>query len=136
MLQSDIASGFTTDPASSLSLNAEAYTRKHWFEKDTQQILKRTWQWVCHVEKTREPGSYIAVEIAGQPIAVVRDKSGELRAFYNVCKHRAHHLLSGEGKTSLIVCPYHAWAYQLDGKLQGAPHTQNLKHFNKDENLP
>ena len=98
-----------------------------------QKIIKQTWQWVCHVEKTRQPGSYISVEIAGQPIAVVRDKNGELRAFYNVCKHRAHRLLEGEGKTSLIVCPYHAWAYQLDGKLQGAPHTQNLKQFNKDE---
>ena len=133
MLQSEIASGFNRNPASSFSLNADAYTRQSWFDKDTQQIIKKTWQWVCHVEKTRHPGSYITVEIAGQPVAVVRDKTGELRAFYNVCKHRAHHLLSGEGKTSLIVCPYHAWSYRLDGKLQGAPHTQNLNQFNKDE---
>lgn len=133
MTKSHIAAGYHPDPASSCSLNAEAYTEQIWFDKDIQKIIKQTWQWVCHVEKTRQPGSYISVEIAGQPIAVVRDKNGELRAFYNVCKHRAHRLLEGEGKTSLIVCPYHAWAYQLDGKLQGAPHTQNLKQFNKDE---
>jgi len=66
--------------------------KPQWFDTDTREILGRTWQWVCHVEKTRKPGSYITADIAGQPVAVVRDKSGELRAFYNVCKHRAHHL--------------------------------------------
>jgi len=60
---------------------------------------------------------------------VVRDREGELRAFYNVCKHRAHQLLSGEGNAALIVCPYHAWTYKLNGNLHGAPHTQNLQDF-------
>lgn len=133
MQQNQITAGYNPDPARSLSLHADAYTRPEWFLKDQLQILGKTWQWVCHVEKTRQPGSYITAEIAGQPIAVIRDKTGDLRAFYNVCKHRAHHLLSGEGKTSLIVCPYHAWAYRLDGKLQGAPHTQNLKQFDKED---
>lgn len=128
-----ISSGYDTDPAASLSLHADAYTRPEWYETDRRHILAKSWQWVCHVEKTRQPGSYFTTEIAGHPIAVVRDKGGDLRAFYNVCKHRAHHLLSGEGKTNLIVCPYHAWAYRLDGRLQGAPHTQHLKQFNKDD---
>jgi len=126
-----IGVGFNPNPAQSLSLNADAYTREPWFKTDVQLILGKTWQWVCHVEKTREPGSYIAVEIGGQPIAIIRDKAGNLRAFYNVCKHRAHQLLSGEGRTTLIVCPYHAWAYRLDGKLQGAPHTSNLINFDR-----
>ena len=98
-----ISTGFDKNPAQSFSLHADAYTQSEWFAADKQNIIARSWQWVCHVEKTREPGSYTTAEIAGQPIAVVRDKSGALRAFYNVCKHRAHHLLSGEGKTSLIV---------------------------------
>ena len=130
---SSVTTGFDKDPSQSFSLHADAYTKSEWFAADKRNIIGQSWQWVCHVEKTREPGSYATAEIAGQPIAVVRDKNGELRAFYNVCKHRAHQLLSGEGKTSLIVCPYHAWAYKLDGQLQGAPHTQNLKQFNKDE---
>jgi len=112
---------------------ADAYTCTSWFDKDTQQIIKRTWQWVCHVEKTREPGAFITVDIAGHPIAIVRDKDGELRAFYNVCKHRAHHLLTGEGTTSRITCPYHAWTYKLDGQLLRAPHTENMKSFKVDE---
>ena len=128
-----ISTGFDKNPAQSFSLHADAYTQSKWFAADKQNIIGRSWQWVCHVEKTRKPGSFTTAEIAGQPIAVVRDKTGALRAFYNVCKHRAHQLLSGEGQTSLIVCPYHAWAYKLDGQLQGAPHTQNLTQFNKDE---
>lgn len=122
--------GYDLNASRSYSLAADAYTNNQWFDTDQQQIIRKTWQWVCHVEKTREPGSYIATEIAGHPIIVIRDKSGTLRAFYNVCKHRAHHLLSGEGTTSRITCPYHAWTYQLDGQLLRAPHTENLETFN------
>jgi len=127
-----IHSGYDTDPSNSHSLLADAYTETDWFKQDELQILRRNWRWVCHTEKTREPGSYITVDIAGLPIAVVRDRSGTLRAFYNVCKHRAHHLLEGEGNTALIVCPYHAWTYKLDGQLHGAPHTKNLQNFDMD----
>ncbi|MBX2884424.1 MAG: ring-hydroxylating oxygenase subunit alpha [Granulosicoccus sp.] len=128
-----IEAGYDPDPSCSLSLHADAYTESAWHSVDNNEILKRTWQWVCHVEKTRKPGSFVTTEIAGQPIAVVRDNGGQLRAFYNVCKHRAHQLLSGEGSASLIVCPYHAWTYKLSGQLHGAPHTQNLKHFDREK---
>lgn len=128
-----ISHGYHENASSSFSLLADAYTEKHWFEQDANQIIKRSWQWVCHVEKTRKPGSFFTTDIAGLPIAVVRDHTGELRAFYNVCKHRAHHLLSGEGETALIVCPYHAWTYKLNGRLHGAPHTNNLEHFNTND---
>ncbi len=125
----DIATGYDSDPAKSLSLKADAYTETAWFEADQRAILARSWQWVCHVEKVREPGSYIAVEIAGHPVAVVRDRDGVLRAFYNVCKHRAHALLTGEGQTTRIMCPYHAWVYRLDGQLVRAPETEGLAEF-------
>ena len=88
-----IKAGFDRDPARSLSLRKEAYVAQEWYETDRASILAKSWQWVCHVEKLRKPGSYFAVEIAGQPIAIVRDRDGVLRAFYNVCKHRAHELL-------------------------------------------
>ena len=92
-----------------------------------------SWQWVCHIEKLREPGAYVTTTIAGQSIMVVRDKDGTLRAFYNVCKHRAHELLQGEGTVGHIMCPYHAWAYRLDGWPQVAPHTKSLKGFDKSK---
>ena len=124
-----IRGGFDEDPARSFSLHKDAYTGAAWFAADRDAILAKSWQWVCHVEKLRTPGAYIAVEIAGRPIAIVRDKAGRLRAFYNVCKHRAHELLSGEGETTRIMCPYHAWVYGLDGQLVRAPHTESLVEF-------
>lgn len=104
-----IKEGYSANPSSSLSLKADAYVDPRWYKVDLEQIIAKTWQWVCHVEKLRDAGSYVTIEIAGRPIAVVRDKDGTLRAFYNVCKHRAHHVLTGEGKTSKMMCPYHAW---------------------------
>lgn len=125
-----INEGFSPNPSASFSLRAEAYTDPRWHAVDLREIIGRTWQWVCHVEKVREPGAYIAVEIAGRPIAVIRDGDGVLRAFYNVCKHRAHALLSGEGVTNRITCPYHSWTYRTDGQLVRAPHTEALENFN------
>ena len=128
-----IRAGFDPNPAASLSLSAEAYTDPKWFRADEQLILAKSWQWVCHGEKVREAGAYLTAQIAGQSIAIVRDKAGVLRAFYNVCKHRAHELLSGEGTAGSILCPYHAWVYRLDGQLARAPHTENLVGFDKGE---
>ena len=124
-----IRRGYDPDPAKSHSLAAEAYTQDHWYRADLDAIFARTWQWVCHVEKLRTPGSYFATDIAGRPIAVVRGRDGVLRGFYNVCKHRAHHLLTGEGETTRIMCPYHAWVYDLTGQLRRAPETENLVGF-------
>ena len=124
-----VSKGFDPDPARSYSLRAEAYTDRTWSDFETDAIFKRSWQWVCHVEKLREPGSYYTTEIAGQPICLVRDQQGQLRGFYNVCKHRAHQLLSGEGQTRLIMCPYHAWSYDLTGQLRAAPSTDHMKDF-------
>ena len=127
-----VAAGFHEDPAQSMSLRAEAYTDARWLEADVRAILGRTWQWVCHVEKLAAPGSYVAATVAGMPVAIVRDRSGGLRAFYNVCKHRAHELLSGSGVTRNIVCPYHAWTYGLDGRLKAARRADAMTTFDPD----
>ena len=125
----EIATGWTPDPGASMSLHADAYTQPEWFDADQQSIIAKSWQWICHSEKLRQPGSYVTDVVAGNPIMVVRDSVGELRAFYNVCKHRAHHLLEGEGTARNIVCPYHAWSYDLAGQLTAARHTNNLVDF-------
>ncbi len=125
----DISSGWKPDPGQSMSLHADAYTKQVWFEADQRHVIAKNWQWVCHTEKVRNPGAYVTVEVAGMPIVCVRDKGGVLRAFYNVCKHRAHHLLEGEGTTNSIVCPYHAWTYDLGGQLLAARHTNSLQDF-------
>ncbi|MEL7543296.1 MAG: ring-hydroxylating oxygenase subunit alpha [Pseudomonadota bacterium] len=124
-----IASGYDADPARSQSLHASAYTDPRWLAVERDVIFFRSWQWCCHVEKLRRPGDYIVVDVQGRSVAIVRDDAGTLRAFYNVCKHRAHELLAGEGHVRRIMCPYHAWVYDLEGQLKRAPHTENLVDF-------
>lgn len=128
-----IAGGYNEDPGQSMSLRAEAYTEQKWYDVDLKAIISRTWQWVCHIEKLSEPGSYVATTIADMPIVVVRNRNGGLKAFYNVCKHRAHEIMQGSGKTRTLVCPYHAWTYDLDGSLVGARQTDQMEGFNKKE---
>ena len=128
-----VGSGYDADPARSFTLRAEAYTDPRWAEHEQRAVFGRTWQWVCHVEKLREPGSYVSATVAGMPIAVVRGRGGDLRAFWNVCKHRAHELLSGSGTTRNIVCPYHAWTYALDGSLKAARRADRMETFDKTE---
>jgi len=125
--------GYHSDPSRSLSLRAEAYTDPAWFNVDQKEILSHSWQWVCHAEKVRAPGTFTTAQVAGNPIAIIRDEHGVLRAFYNVCKHRAHPVLVGEGTVRRIVCPYHAWRYRLDGQLAGAPHTADLRDFSTND---
>ena len=129
----ELASGYDSDPRKSLSLHATAYTSHKSYERDTKAIIARTWQWVCHVEKLRDAGAYTTTITAGQSLAIIRDRHGVLRAFYNICKHRAHELLSGEGRISVITCPYHAWAYKLDGQLLKAPHAEHLENFSTQD---
>ena len=128
-----VSVGWDRRPQRSHSLHAEAYCEQHWYDFEQAEIFARSWQWVCHSEKLAEPGSYVAETVAGNPICIVRGADGELRAFYNVCRHRAHELLSGEGKVSRIMCPYHAWTYDLTGRLVRAPHTEGLEGFALDE---
>ncbi len=128
-----IASGYDPDPAQSMSLRAEAYTEQQWADVELQGIFARTWQWVCHVERLVGRGSYVSTSVAGMPIVVIRDRSGVLRGFYNVCKHRAHELLSGSGTTRNIVCPYHAWTYGLDGQLKAARRADRMESFDRSE---
>ncbi len=124
-----IAAGYDPDPTRSMSLHADAYIEPRWHEIEQREVFARSWQWVCHVESLREPGSYLALEVAGMPIALVRGGDGELRAFYNVCQHRAHELLAGSGRTDSIVCPYHGWTYELTGRLAQARRTADVAGF-------
>ena len=127
-------SGFVANkPQQSSSLHADCYTDKKYLNVEQKAIFEKTWQWACHSEKLRENGNYFVKDIAGNSILMIRNSQGNLRAFYNVCQHRAHELLSGEGKTQTIVCPYHAWCYDLDGTLRSARHTEHVEAFDKSD---
>ena len=88
---------------------------------EMRTLFAREWVCVCRAEEIAAPGDYIATEIASEPVAVVRGTDGTIRALSNVCRHRAMPLLDGTGHAGRLVCPYHAWTYDLAGQLIGAP---------------
>jgi choline monooxygenase len=105
--------------------------------KEKEQIFWHTWQPVGHSRKVASPGSYLAVEIGGEPCAVVRGNDGVLRAFSNVCRHRASIILKGEACTKTLRCPYHGWTYSLKGELLAAPEFEGVENWNPgDQQLP
>ena len=83
------------------------------------------------LQQLEKTGSFITAEILDQKVFVVRGRDGELRAFYNVCQHRGHTLLEGRGQKPLIVCPFHAWTYRLDGALNQAPFSACVRDFDE-----
>jgi len=78
-------------------------------------------------------GDYFSFEIAGQNLFCIRGRDGNVRAFYNVCQHRAHELVSDSGNCKLVVCPYHAWTYELDGRLRSGPNIKAVPGFRRED---
>ena len=128
-----VGADHTADAAEAGTLHAEAYTTQRWYDFEQAAVFAHTWQWVCHREKLAAAGDYVTTTVAGLPVLVVRAGGGELGAFYNVCKHRAHQLVTGEGSARSLRCPYHGWTYGLDGSLVAARHTQYLVDFDPSD---
>src|SRR5690606_20912840 len=106
---------FTSDASRSWTLPSRYYTDEAIAAQEQERIFQRSWCYVGHVSELAEPGSYVTDRVANQPVVVLRDKDGTLRAFYNVCRHRGHLLLQSCGRVrpAGITCPYHAWTYSL-----------------------
>lgn len=121
------------DAARSYTLPAHLYFDPEVFEAEKEAIFYKNWNFVCAANQLEAPGAYTTTRIGDQNIAIVRGADGQIRAFHNVCSHRAHQLLSGQGKTRMIVCPYHAWAYELDGKLRTNSVLDSVDNFSASE---
>ncbi len=126
-LRSNVARPF----AEAKAMPRSVYTSKDFCEQEIESIFRREWVCVGRGDGLRKPGDYITYELAGQPIMVLRDSEGKLRAQSNVCLHRMSTLLEGEGSARAITCPYHGWTYNLDGSLRGAPAMMHNEGFCK-----
>ncbi len=109
------------------------YTSPEFAEAEVRQIFAKEWLCAGRAEALANPGDYLTMKIAGEPIIILRDREGVLRGMSNVCRHRMSTLLEGRGNTKSIVCPYHAWTYNLDGTLRGAPAMGLNEGFCKDK---
>jgi choline monooxygenase len=111
------------------AMHPSVYTSPEFLVREREGIFAHEWICVGRASVVANPGDYLTCEIADQPIIVLRDMDGVLRALSNVCLHRMSILLEGTGRTRSIVCPYHAWTYNLDGSLRAAPHMNRTPGF-------
>jgi phenylpropionate dioxygenase-like ring-hydroxylating dioxygenase large terminal subunit len=114
------------------ALEPNLYIEPEIVRLEQEAIFERTWQLAGHVADLSEPGSYLTTDIVDQPVLVVRDHDGEIRAFRNVCRHRGSRLLSGSGSCGKAIrCLYHGWTYRLDGRLIGVPEGREIADLDK-----
>ncbi len=111
-----------SDPDADWSLPGWLYTDPEYFDVEVARVIRPSWQIVCHVGDLPNAGDFHTLDFIGESVIVVRGEDNLVRAFANVCRHRAMRLVEGPaGCAKKLVCPYHAWAYELDGRLSGVP---------------
>jgi Rieske 2Fe-2S family protein len=118
------------------------------FQTEKERIFCREWIGVCREEELQNPGDFRVLDVLGESVLLLRNREGQLRAFYNVCRHRGSRLCrasddpvaAGRGALAggmtagrLVVCPYHRWSYDLNGALVAAPHLGSASGFNKQD---
>jgi phenylpropionate dioxygenase-like ring-hydroxylating dioxygenase large terminal subunit len=113
-------------------LPAWTYLNAELLELEYERVILPSWQFVCHQNQVREPGDFATLNLWRDSVIVMRGKDGQLRAFQNACRHRGARLLDGEGTCKhRITCPYHAWSYQLDGRLAAVPSERTFPGLDK-----
>jgi len=123
-LAADGNAGWTTLPP-------DAYCNPDIFALEKETIFRSGWIALGRADEVEQAGAYVARDVLGEPLAMVRGHDGELRVFSNMCRHRWMRLLEGAGRKAVLTCPYHAWAYGLDGKLRNAPGMERHPCFDK-----
>lgn len=119
------------------AMPTSVYTSEDFLAHELEHVFSQDWFCAGRASSLKDAGDYLTLELAGQPVMVIRAGDGELKAQSNVCLHRMSTLLEGRGNTRAIVCPYHAWTYELDGQLRGAPAMdQNESFCKKGMRLP
>jgi phenylpropionate dioxygenase-like ring-hydroxylating dioxygenase large terminal subunit len=132
-VSTDFHKPLSDDAATSYTMPSRFYTDPSVFEQEKRAIFAKTWHYIGHEAHVRKAGDYLTLQIADENVFVMRGEDGELRGFYNVCRHRAHRLLEGMGNSPTIVCPYHAWSYNTDGSLKHARFASEMSTFNPGE---
>jgi phenylpropionate dioxygenase-like ring-hydroxylating dioxygenase large terminal subunit len=133
------------------TIPAQAYTSGEFFEWEIDHLLRSDWQCVAHISQIPAPGDFLNIDLLGEPLIVVHGKEGAIRVLSRVCPHRAMDIMpqgfgydghgpaevrAGSphcGHTRLFLCPYHAWTFELDGKLKACPEMHQAESFSRDQ---
>jgi Rieske 2Fe-2S family protein len=117
------------------SLPGRDYHSQEIFELERERIFHAKWVCVGREEQLPNPGDFVVRKVIDESVLIVRGRSGELRAFYNVCRHRGSQLCDAASGSfgRFILCPYHAWSYTLDGRLNGTPNVGEVEDFDRED---
>ena len=108
------------------------FTSEEFYKSEIDRIFLRNWIFVGRADQAANPGDYFTIEIAGEPLIIMRDAGGTLHALANSCQHRGARLLAGQGNRGMhFSCPYHGWTYGIDGSLISAPAMNTTRNFQK-----
>ena len=119
--------------AQASTLPAQCYTSPEIYQLEVKRVFCREWLCLGRVEEVENPGDYFTIDIADEPLLVVRDTKYDIRVLSRVCRHRGTDLVQGRGNEASFRCPYHAWTYGLDGRLIGAPEMNKTDGFDLNE---
>ncbi len=123
----------TGDLSRAETMPARWYTDPQMLALEKEKIFWKTWQPVGRVDMVQRPGDFFTCEVTGERLVVTRGQDDRLRAFYNVCAHRAGPVAVGKGNRKSLQCKYHGWTYGLDGKLMNAPEVEGVNNWDKEE---
>ena len=136
--------------ARATTLPAQAYTSEEFFGWEVEHVLRNEWQCIAHISQLPEPGDFLNLDLLGEPMIAVHGKDGEIRVLSRVCPHRSMDIMpagfgydghtlaearAGQpdcGHTRLFLCPYHAWTFELNGKLKACPEMHLAEDFERD----
>jgi len=136
--------------ARAMTLPAQAYTSETFFEWEVGHVLRKEWQCVAHVSQIPQPGNFLNLDLLGEPLTIAHGRDGTVRTLSRVCPHRSMDIMPegfgysgftppdvGDGRpecgsTRFFTCPYHAWAFELDGGLKACPEMQQAEDFKRE----
>ena len=105
------------------------YTSRDLYDQELHQVLRTQWNHVGRATRVAAPGDYFTTVLFGEALIVVKGHDGKVRALSNACRHRCSKVAEGSGHKNSFTCPYHAWSYNLDGGLRGAPMMDGVEGF-------
>jgi len=135
----DQLDGSDKDIDAAISLPAAVYTSEEWFDFEKRAIWDREWVCLGHQGSILNPGDYVSITMNDEPLLMLRDGEGKVRAMSAVCQHRGHLLGDASGNAAAFTCPFHNWTYDLQGRLKGAPEMDahvSLEELRKTHCLP
>lgn len=123
----------TTEIDTARALPLDMYASQDLFDREMETIFRKDWLCVGRLEQVANAGDYFTLNIAGEPVVVIRGQDNMLRALSAVCRHRYMTVVNGAGNTTRFICPYHRWVYETDGTLRSALHMDKPKNADGSE---